>query len=218
MSIDGYLDDGSERRLLLSNEADLDRVDAVRASCDAILVGAQTVRQDNPRLLVKSSDRRRERIDRGLASSPLKVTVTAGGALDPDADFFTTGDVGKLVYCASAAVTSMRQRLEGAAEVVDVGQPVDLAWLGGDLHDRGVRRLLVEGGGATLTGFLQADLVDELHLAVAPVFVGESRAHRLVREGPFPWNSGRRAELAQVRQIGDVALLTYALSPRYGEC
>jgi len=218
MSIDGYLDDGSERRLLLSNEADLDRVDAVRASCDAILVGAQTVRQDNPRLLVKSSDRRRERIDRGLSSSPLKVTVTAGGALDPDADFFTTGDVGKLVYCASAAVTSMRQRLEGAAEVVDVGQPVDLAWLGGDLHDRGVRRLLVEGGGATLTGFLQADLVDELHLAVAPVFVGESRAHRLVREGPFPWNSGRRAELAQVRQIGDVALLTYALSPRYGEC
>jgi 5-amino-6-(5-phosphoribosylamino)uracil reductase len=218
MSIDGYLDDGSGRRLLLSNEADLDRVDAVRAGCDAILVGAQTVRQDNPRLLVKSSARRRERIDRGLASSPLKVTVTAGGALDPDADFFTTGDGGKLVYCASAAVTSMRQRLEGAAEVVDAGQPVDLAWLGGDLHDRGVRRLLVEGGGATLTGFLQADLVDELHLAVAPVFVGESRARRLVREGPFPWNSGRRAELAQVRQIGDVALLTYALSPRYGEC
>jgi 5-amino-6-(5-phosphoribosylamino)uracil reductase len=216
MSIDGYLDDGSGRRLLLSNEADLDRVDAVRASCDAILVGAETVRQDNPRLLVRSAARRGERVARGLAPSPWKVTVTAGGALDPAADFFTTGDGDKLVYCASTAAAPMREHLAAVADVVDAGQPVDLRWLGEDLHRRGVRRLLVEGGGTTLTGFLQADLVDELHLAVAPVFVGESRAHRIVREGLFPWNSGRRAELAQVRQIGDVALLTYALSSRYG--
>ncbi len=47
MSIDGYLDTASERRLVLSNSADLDRVDSVRAGCDAILVGAGTVRTDN---------------------------------------------------------------------------------------------------------------------------------------------------------------------------
>ena len=47
MSIDGYIGNGASR-LLLSNEADFDRVDAVRASCDAILVGAATVRIDNP--------------------------------------------------------------------------------------------------------------------------------------------------------------------------
>ena len=52
MSIDGYLDNASGKRLLLSNDADFDRVDDVRASCDAILVGAGTVRLDNPRLLV----------------------------------------------------------------------------------------------------------------------------------------------------------------------
>ena len=52
-SIDGYIDDASEQRLLLSNDEDLDRVDAVRASCDAILVGAGTVRRDDPRLLVR---------------------------------------------------------------------------------------------------------------------------------------------------------------------
>ena len=57
-SIDGYIDDASEQRLLLSNEEDLDRVDAVRASCDAILVGAGTVRRDDPRLLVRSPSRR----------------------------------------------------------------------------------------------------------------------------------------------------------------
>ena len=52
MSLDGYLDDASDRRLILSNEADFDRVDEVRAGCDAILVGAATVRNDNPRLVV----------------------------------------------------------------------------------------------------------------------------------------------------------------------
>src|SRR3712207_8520040 len=58
MSLDGYLDDASEERLLLSNDADFDRIDAVRARCDAILVGARTVRRDNPRLLVRSAARR----------------------------------------------------------------------------------------------------------------------------------------------------------------
>ena len=61
MSIDGYLDNASEQRLLLSNDADLDRVDAVRAGCDAILVGAATVRNDNPRLLVRDRRARRTR-------------------------------------------------------------------------------------------------------------------------------------------------------------
>jgi 5-amino-6-(5-phosphoribosylamino)uracil reductase len=58
LSIDGYLGGASSRRLELSNDADFDRVDAVRASCDAILVGAATVRNDNPRLLVRSQTRR----------------------------------------------------------------------------------------------------------------------------------------------------------------
>ena len=54
VSLDGYLDDTTGHRLRLSTDADLDRVDAVRATCDAILVCAATVRNDNPRLLVRS--------------------------------------------------------------------------------------------------------------------------------------------------------------------
>jgi len=81
MSLDGYLDSATIARLQLSNDADFDRVDAVRASCDAILVGANTVRTDNPRLLVRSSERRRERVARGLAPSPMKITMTARGDL-----------------------------------------------------------------------------------------------------------------------------------------
>jgi 5-amino-6-(5-phosphoribosylamino)uracil reductase len=212
MSIDGYLDAATDERLLLSNEADLDRVDAVRAGCDAILVGAGTVRQDNPRLLVRSQARRDARVGRGLRPSPVKVTVTAGAKLDPCADFFTAGDSDKLVYCASAAVGEARERLGRVATIVDAGQPVDLRRVSADLYARGVGRLMVEGGGTVHTQFLTADLADELHLVVAPFFVGDSRARRFVDDGRFPWHPGRRATLAEVRQIGDVVLLRYALS------
>jgi len=74
---------------------------------------------------------------------------------------------------------------------------------------------MVEGGGIVHTQFLTAGLADELHLVVAPLFVGDSRAHRFVRDGRFPWNPDRRARLADVRQIGDVVLLRYALSSRF---
>src|SRR4051794_2310686 len=178
MSIDGYLDGATETRLLLSNAADLDRVDGVRAACDAILVGASTVRRDNPRLLVREPERRHERVARGLEPQPVKVTVTAGGELDACADFFTTGESEKVVYCASGAADTARDRLGSVATVVDAGDPVHMRTVSEDLYARGVRRLMVEGGGSLHTQFLTADLADELHLVVAPVFVGDSRAPR----------------------------------------
>ena len=65
------------------------------------------------------------------------------------------------------------------------------------------------------TQFLTEDLADELQVVVAPFFVGDSRARRFVDDGRFPWTSERRATLAEVRQIGDVVLLRYALSARF---
>ena len=215
MSIDGYLGSASPRRLELSNDADFDRVDAVRASCDAIMVGATTVRLDNPRLLVRSQTRRDARTARGVPPSPIKVTVTERLDLDPRADFFTTGEIEKLVYCASPRVPDARSRLGTVATVIDGGQKVDMRSLSEDLGARGVQRLMVEGGGNVHTQFLTDNLVDELQLVVAPFFVGDSRATRFVSDGQFPWNPGRRATLAEVRQIGDVVLLRYALSSRF---
>src|SRR3954453_18314974 len=97
VSLDGYLGDRSPR-LALSNDADFDRVDEVRASCDAIMVGAVTVRTDNPRLLVRSQPRGDGRLARGVAASPMKVTVTDRADLDADSNFFVTGEAEKLVY------------------------------------------------------------------------------------------------------------------------
>jgi 5-amino-6-(5-phosphoribosylamino)uracil reductase len=216
MSLDGYLDSSTVQRLALSNDADFDRVDAVRAGCDAILVGANTIRNDDPRLLVKSAARRADRLARGLTASPTKVTMTRSGQLDVDAQFFVAGDGDKVVYCPTSTAPELRQRLGSRATVVDTGPDVDLERVGEDLSGRGVNRLMVEGGGTINTQFLAADLADELDLVVAPFFVGDPLAQRFVDEGRFPWSAQHRATLVDVRQIGDVVLLRYALSDRFG--
>ena len=216
VSLDGYLGDQTPR-LALSNAADFDRVDEVRATCDAIMVGASTVRIDDPRLLVRSQERRDQRIARGLTPSPKKITVTDRVDLDPSSNFFTAGGVEKLVYTSSPRVDDARALLGPVATIVDGGGRVRMRRLGEDLADRGVERLMVEGGGIVHTQFLADDLVDELQLVVAPFFVGDSSAPRFVSDGRFPWNPGRRATLHEVRQLGDVVLLRYALSPRFQE-
>jgi 5-amino-6-(5-phosphoribosylamino)uracil reductase len=208
MSIDGFIDDTSPDRLILSNNEDLDRVDAVRASCDAILIGASTMRKDNPRLLVNSPERRADREAHGLPPYPLKVTVTVSGDLDPGLKFWHFGGV-KLVYCPASVADKVRYRLGDLAEVCGLGEAVDVAEMLDDLGARGIRRLMVEGGGTIHTQFLQADVVDEIHLAIAPFFLGDPAAPRFVNSGTFPDGPLRRMRLAEASIIGDIALLRY---------
>lgn len=216
MSIDGHIDDVTETRLVLSNAEDLDRVDAERAECDAILVGAATVRRDNPRLLVRSPGRRAARVARGLPPHPLKVALTTSG-LDPDLAFFTA-EGEKLVYCPRTAAEKVRRDVGGRATVVGVGTPLggegglDLGAALDDLGSRGVRRLMVEGGSSVHTGFLTGGFADEIQLAVAPFFVGQDEAPRFVTAGRFPQDALHRMTLAEVRPVGDVALLRYLAS------
>jgi 5-amino-6-(5-phosphoribosylamino)uracil reductase len=215
MSLDGYLDSASPGKLAMSNAADFDRVDQLRAESDAIMVGASTVRRDCPRLMVRSEERRLMRLAAGRPSSPAKVTVTASGDLPRESAFFAEGDVEKLVYCPRESAARIASSLGDAACVVGLGERVTMAGVVADLGERGVRRLMIEGGGRLHTQFLVEDLADELQLVIAPFFVGESEAPRFVEAGRFPWTAARRAVLADSRRIGDVVLLRYALSERF---
>jgi riboflavin biosynthesis pyrimidine reductase len=188
VSLDGALDDRSPRRLILSGPEDLDAVDELRAGCDAILIGAGTVRADDPRLLVRSERRRADRVARGLPPSPVRVVLTRSGVLDPGAAVFAGGPAPLL--------------LGG-----------DLPGVLAELADRGVCRLLVEGGAGVLTALLAAGLADELRLAVAPVFVGDPAAPRLLGPGDPAGGTGAvvRRRLLGVEAVGDTAVLRYAL-------
>lgn len=195
VSLDGRIDDASPARLVLSGPEDLDRVDDVRAGVDAILVGAGTVRADDPRLLVRSADRRAARAARGLPGTPLRVVLSRGGALDPAARVFSGAPT--LVLTTGAAPD-----VPASTGSVEVGAVPDLPAALALLHGRGIGRLLVEGGAAVHTAFLAAGLVDELHLAVAPLLVGSGPP--FVHPAAFP---AGRWRLAGVDTVGDVAVL-----------
>ncbi|CAL9512197.1 dihydrofolate reductase family protein [Streptomyces cellulosae] len=205
VSLDGYLDDTGPERLLLSSPADFDRVDEVRASVDAILVGAGTIRADNPRLLVNSPERRAARVADGLPEYPLKVTVSGSGDLDPTARFWHTGGE-KVLYTTDKGAERARA-LGIAADVVPLGDALDWRRLLEHLHDvRGVRRLMVEGGGRIHTQLMTEGLADELQLVLAPLFVGDPDAPRLFGPGAY---QGGRLRLLETRPIGDVVLMRY---------
>ncbi|MEU5593962.1 dihydrofolate reductase family protein [Streptomyces sp. NPDC020298] len=205
VSLDGYLDDTGPDRLLLSSPADFDRVDEVRASVDAILVGAGTIRADNPRLLVNSAERRAARLAAGRAEYPLKVTVSGSGDLDPDANFWHTG--GEKVLYTTGKGAERARALGIAADVVPLGEDLDWPALLEHLYAvRGVRRLMVEGGGTVHTQLLREGLADELQLVLAPLFVGDPHAPRLF--GPGGYQAGR-LRLLETRRIEDVVLMRY---------
>ncbi|MET8831289.1 dihydrofolate reductase family protein [Streptomyces sp. NPDC004610] len=221
VSLDGHLDDTGPDRLLLSGPADFDRVDEVRASVDAILIGAGTLRADNPRLLVNSAERRAARIAAGRPAYPLKVIVSGSGDLDPAARFWHTGGE-KLLYTtdqgaeraratglATPTSTSVTPTPEGppTPTIVPLGPTLDWRALLTDLHDRrGVRRLMVEGGGTIHTQLLTEGLADELQLVIAPLFVGDPAAPRLFGPGAYPPG---RLRLLETRRIEDVVLMRY---------
>lgn len=206
VSLDGFLDDTGPERLLLSGPEDFDRVDEVRAGSDAILVGAGTLRTDDPRLLVHSAERRAARVAAGLPEYPLKVTVSASGDLDPGARFWHTGGA-KTVYTTDKGAERLRRPLPAEVEVVALGPDVQWRAVLAHLGDvKGVRQLMVEGGGRVHTQLLQQGLADELQLVVAPLFVGEAEAPRMFGPGAYPPG---RMRLVGTRQIGDVVLMRY---------
>ena len=217
MSLDGRIDDTGPERLRLSNEADFAEIDELRAQCDAILVGAGTLRNDDPRLLVRSERLRARRRAQGRTDNLLKAVVTRTGDLDPGARLFTTGDAGAVVYTGGEGTARARDRFKGRPDglppvhIVDAGDPPTVRAIHTDLAARGVRRLLVEGGGHIHTLFLTSGLADELRLAIAPFFVGEADAPAFVHPGAFPNTPAAPMRLVETRAIGDMAILRYRL-------
>jgi len=214
VSADGYLDDLSPKRLMLSSPEDWAEVFRLRAACDAILVGAGTLRKDNPALVIRDEALRAERRARGAEADILKVTVSRSGDLSPDLRFFTEGVGEKVVFLPEDVDPKKRAALERVAAVIAVPEISAAAVVDG-LVRRGVSTLLVEGGEQVLGLFFGAGIVDEFRLAVAPFFVGQPGAPRLLPGGSYPFGVGvdspRRMTLHEVRRLGDMTVIHYLL-------
>ena len=144
-SLDGYLNDSSETRRVFSSAEDQAKVDRLRAEQDAILVGAGTIRADNPRLVIRSKNYRAFREEKGQPADPIKVTITESGDLSPDYQFFQTGENEKLVFAPEAVSEELKGKLKDLAEVIPCeGEEVNLENLLEELSSRSVKKLMVE--------------------------------------------------------------------------
>ncbi len=148
----------------------------LRALADVIVVGAGTVRTESysgARLTVAE---RQHRQARGQSEVPQLAIVTQSGRLDRAMPVFTHTEVRPLVLTCTAVADATRQRLSGLAEVIDCSgnDPgrVDIHTVAAEAASRGLFRVLTEGGPTLLSAFIEADLLDELCLTVAPYVVG----------------------------------------------
>lgn len=198
MSVDGKIALPSRKQTRISSEEDMERVHKLRASVDAILVGIGTIISDNPKLTVKSEHA-------PGARNPLRVVLDSQGRMPEDAKVLNS-DAPTLV-----AVSEECTRKIPGAEVVRRGRGgVDLIGLLAELHDRGVRRLLVEGGEATITAFLEAGLVDELKVFIGPMLLGgHASPTPMGGRGSESLEDSIKLKLKRVTQLGEGVLLEY---------
>ena len=149
MTLDGYLVVPGRR--WVTGEPARAEVQKLRSECDAILVGAETVRKDNPQLTVRKAFRHSAESRNVGRVQPWRVVVTRSGKLPKGANLFRDRNKERtLVYRKNRWLDVLK-----------------------DLYRRGVSRLLVEGGAEVAGGLIKAGKVNEVVIYLAPILVGE---------------------------------------------
>ena len=192
MSADGKIDSIARIGMAISSSADKSRVDRLRASVDAVLVGGHTLLTEDPKLTVKSAALRSERMRKGLEANPAKVGVASLANLKVMGGFMSAGPARRLVYTTRRTTSEQIARLENAgAQVFVLGDVrVDLTAVMLSLYSHSIHTLLVEGGGTMIAEFFRLGLVDELTMYIAPCILGGASAPTLADGSGFmPWQA-----------------------------
>ena len=200
-SIDGYIATESGGSHYITGARDLDHKHRLRALFDATLVGAATVRLDDPQLTARRVD----------GENPVRVVIDEKRRLGTDYRLFQDHAAETLVICDRAFVGDGRH---GAAEVVGIapqaGGGLDPQAIVSALAARGMMSVIVEGGGITISRFMRAGGLDRLHLTVAPLVLGAGRAG-LRLPAPAQLEGALRLDVRHF-QLGDDMLFDCAFS------
>jgi riboflavin-specific deaminase-like protein len=167
----------------------------LRALCDAVVVGAGTVAADDPWLTTRLV----------AGSNPLRVVLDPGRRLSAEHRVFRD-DSSPTLYVCDRELVADGERSFGTAEVCPVAggaDNLDLGELMQVLRRRGCTRIFVEGGGVTISAFLQAGLLDRLHLAIAPLLIGDGRA-AIRLPAPAALGDCHRPDYRVFRMGGDI--------------
>jgi 2,5-diamino-6-(ribosylamino)-4(3H)-pyrimidinone 5'-phosphate reductase len=211
MSADGKLSTREREQIEISGPRDFDRVDALRADSDAVMVGVGTVLADDPSLTVDSEGRRTDRRERGDPPNPARVV--ADSRLRTPADARVLAGEAETVLLASVDAPAERAtQLESTGvTVVRAGEcRVDLPEALDALESRGIDRVMVEGGGELIYSLFESGLVDRLSVFVGPLVIGGRDAPTLADGDGFV-EAFPELALRSVDRIDDGVLLEYAV-------
>lgn len=162
-SLDGRIATPSGESKYINGPHALDHLHALRAGVDAVVVGVGTVFADDPQLTVR----------RVAGRHPARVVIDPAGRADPAARCFRNDGTRRLVVRRAGVAAPVGEGVEVAA--IDAEGAFAPAAILAALAERGLTRILVEGGARTLSAFLEAGAVDTLHVFVSPVILGAGR-------------------------------------------
>ncbi|HEX8899562.1 MAG TPA: dihydrofolate reductase family protein, partial [Chthoniobacterales bacterium] len=190
-----------------------------RALGDAVLIGHSTLKHDNVRLGLPDPKMREERSARGQTPYPLRVIISNEGRIDPALKIFQVdpAKAGPIVIFSTLRMPARYQKAlrEKATLHLSDAPTVDLAWMLRQLrHDYGVRTVACEGGATLFRALLEADLVDQLNLTIAPYLFGGANAPTLTGLSKEFLPRGIRFSLTDTRVVGDECFLTYRIKHR----
>jgi riboflavin biosynthesis pyrimidine reductase len=207
-SIDGAVElDGYSEGL--SGPADQQVFGLLRMVCDALMVGAGTLRHEGYGGVRLDAARREWRLAHGLAEYPTLVVVSGRLALPPTHPALAEAPVRPIVVTHGSAEPSAREAFVEVADVIAVGDgTVDLRAAVAELHERGLRHILCEGGPHLLGSLTAAGLVDEVCLTISPLLTGPG-AGRITAGLPLQ-DGPRRYALRHALAAEDMLLLRYA--------
>jgi 2,5-diamino-6-(ribosylamino)-4(3H)-pyrimidinone 5'-phosphate reductase len=211
MSADGKISTVERKQTRISGKRDLDRVDSLKAECDAIMVGVGTVLADNPSLTVKSEERREERRKARKDKNPLRIVVDNKARTPVDAEILNKGEGKRIIAVSKLAIVEDVEKLGEKAEILICGkEEVNLRNLLYLLWQRGVGRLMVEGGATLNWSLISQGLVDEIYIYVGNIIIGGENAPALVDGKGFVMEEQMvKLELVSAKRMDEGVLLRW---------
>ena len=210
MSADGKISTKERKQVRISGNVDFDRMDELRASSDAVMVGIGTVLADDPSLTVKSEQRREVRKGDGKEENPARVIVDSKARTPLDADIFKKGTGIRIIAVSKSAPRERVVALEKVAVIIEAGEnKVDLSELVVRLKEMGIDRLMIEGGANLNFGMLSSGLVDEVYTFVGNLIIGGSSSPTLVDGIGFEENEILGLEFMSFEKMDDGVVLKW---------
>ncbi len=213
MTADGKIATANHSISSFGSRRDQDHLLQLRATADAVMAGARTVDLNPVNLGPGPAKYRRLRLRRGLADFNLRVIVSRGGTVNPNAEIFRRRFSPIIILTTRRAPARRLKRLRAlGAEIKicgarEIDLPRALRWL---RRKWGIKRLLCEGGGELNDALFRAGLVDELHVTVCPKIFGGSGAPTIADGlGAANLAQATRLELQSARRHGDEMFLVY---------